>query len=146
MSGFLELYFVAPDGGRGEFEKVIYGAGTPHLSFDQLLKTRVPLPSLVEMQEIVRRVRLEEGSAFAEQEFAGFRRDLLALRQSILKVAFEGRSVPQNPADEPTSALLAGLGNRNPGTAKRPRRARAKFSYPSLPGLTPTIGGPAGDN
>ncbi len=32
-----------------------------------------------------------------------------ALRQSILKKAFAGRLVPQDPADEPASALLARL-------------------------------------
>jgi type I restriction enzyme S subunit len=138
MSGFLGLYFVARDGGRGEFEKVIYGAGRPHLSFDQLLETRVPIPSLAEMREIVERVRLEEEAAFSEQEFAGFHRDLLALRQSILKAAFEGRLMPQDPADEPSSALLARLSNGFPSNGPRRRRARATpdFPHPSLPGLT----------
>jgi type I restriction enzyme S subunit len=138
MSGFLGLYFVARDGGRGEFEKVIYGAGRPHLSFDQLLETRIPIPSLAEMREIVERVRLEEEAAFSEQEFAGFHRDLLALRQSILKAAFEGRLTPQDPADEPASALLARLSNGFPSNGARRRRARATadFPHPSLPGLT----------
>ena len=35
--------------------------------------------------------------------------DAARLRQSILKAAFEGRLVPQDPADEPASALLARL-------------------------------------
>ncbi len=35
-----------------------------------------------------------------------------ALRQSILKKAFTGRLVPQDPADEPASQLLARLRNR----------------------------------
>jgi type I restriction enzyme S subunit len=126
MSEFLELYFIAPDGGRAEFEKVIYGAGRPHLSFNQLLETRVPMPSLVEMREIVQRVRSEQEVAFSEQEFAGFQRDLLALRQSILKSVFEGRLVPQDPTDEPASVLLARLRDgrvigRRP-TRGRPRR------------------------
>jgi type I restriction enzyme S subunit len=136
MSEFLELYFVAPDGGRAEFEKVIYGAGRPHLSFDQLLETRVPVPSLTEMREIVQRIRSEKEAAFSEQEFD---RDLLALRQAILKAAFEGRLVSQDPADEPASGLLTRLPHANPQMVTRRRRARAKepFSHPSLPGLTP---------
>ena len=62
----------------------------------------------------------------------------LALRQSILKAAFEGRLVPQDPADEPASALLARLGDSERQTVTQRRRARAKepFSHPSLPGLT----------
>jgi type I restriction enzyme, S subunit len=138
LSEFLELYFIASDGGRGEFEKVIYGAGRPHLSFDQLLETRVPIPSLAEMREIVQRVRMEDEAAFSEQEFAGFHRDLLALRQSVLKAAFEGRLVPQDTADEPASELLARLRNNSHSNGARRRRARAAadFSHPSLPGLT----------
>jgi hypothetical protein len=58
-------------------------------------------------------------------------------RQSILKAAFEGRLVPQDPADAPASALLARLRNSRSGSGSRRRRARAAadFSYPSLPGL-----------
>ena len=139
MSEFLELYFVAPDGGRGEFEKVIYGAGRPHLSFSQLLETRVPIPSLPEMREIVQRIRLQQEVAASEQELAGFHRDFLALRQSVLKAAFEGRLVSQDPTDEPASALLARLGNSHPGNGARRRRARAAavLFHPSLPGLSP---------
>src|SRR6516164_11584461 len=61
----------------------------------------------------------------------------LALRQSILKAAFEGRLVPQDPADEPASALLARLGDSERQTVTQRRRARAKQPFhPSLPGLT----------
>ena len=65
-------------------------------------------------------------------------RDRNALRQAILKAAFEGHLVPQDPADEPASALLAQLRNGHPGNGSRRRRARAAvdFSHPSLPGLT----------
>jgi type I restriction enzyme S subunit len=90
------------------------------------------------MREIVQRVRLQEEAAFSEEELAGFHRDLLALRQSILKAAFEGRLVPQDPADEPASTLLARLRDGHLGNGKRRRRAptSADFSHPSLPGLT----------
>ena len=45
---------------------------------------------------------------------------LSALRQSILKRAFSGRLVPQDPSDEPAAALLARL--RADAAAAKPRR------------------------
>ena len=148
FSEFLELYFVARDGGRGEFEKVIYGAGRPHLSFNQLLETRVPIPSLVEMREIVQRVRLEEEAAYSEQELAAFDHDVVALRQSILKAAFEGRQVPQDPTDEPASVLLARLHGGSAGVdASRGRRGRKRHrpETPELPLFEVGVGGSAAD-
>ena len=44
-----------------------------------------------------------------ERELDGALRQSEALRQAILHQAFTGRLVPQDPADEPASALLARL-------------------------------------
>ncbi|MCX6874857.1 MAG: hypothetical protein NTW21_13770 [Verrucomicrobia bacterium] len=55
------------------------------------------------------------------------------LRQSILKKAFTGQLVPQNPTDEPVSALLGrirkeretgGQNRKFPGKGRGPIRAR----------------------
>ena len=46
-----------------------------------------------------------------------------ALRQSILKKAFAGQLIPQDPIDEPASTLLARIrAERDTDPAKRPRR------------------------
>ncbi|MDQ6965320.1 MAG: hypothetical protein Q9M23_00145 [Mariprofundaceae bacterium] len=48
-----------------------------------------------------------------------------ALRQSILKRAFEGKLVPQNPDDEPASELLARI-RAERAAAPTPKRGRKK--------------------
>ena len=45
-----------------------------------------------------------------------------ALRQSILKKAFSGQLVPQDPADEPAAALLARLRDEAPPARTRRRK------------------------
>jgi type I restriction enzyme S subunit len=69
------------------------------------LRVRVPTPSA--QKEIADRIseRLAAATRLSrDAELAG--RKLLALRRSILAAAFSGRLVPQDPADEPESALL----------------------------------------
>jgi hypothetical protein len=82
--------------------------GQANLSGGKLKRMPVPLPPLLEQKEIVRRVQeqFDVGDTGA-LTIGQVDRDRAALRQSILKAAFEGRLVPQNPADEPASALLA---------------------------------------
>jgi type I restriction enzyme S subunit len=45
-----------------------------------------------------------------------------ALRQSILKAAFSGQLVPQDPRDEPASALLARLAAQASAAPPAPKR------------------------
>jgi type I restriction enzyme S subunit len=114
-------------------------AGQHGISGASLKRAPIPIPPIAEAERIL--VLLRDDLSRAEDMEALQAADLkaaAALRQSILKAAFEGRLAPQDPADEPASELLARLRNNYPGNGARRRRARAKepFSHPSLPGLT----------
>lgn len=100
-------------------------AGQQGLSGESLKATPIPIPPPAEADEIVRRVSdalsaTADTLALLDAEAA----DAARLKQSILKAAFEGRLVPQDPADEPASALLARL--MTTGSTVRARRGRAR--------------------
>ncbi|MEZ5799570.1 MAG: restriction endonuclease subunit S [Nitratireductor sp.] len=94
--------------GRDYFEKG--GKQTTNLaSINKTVLNALPVPycSPAEQTEIVRRLdaRLEAADGLeTEIDAALTRAD--ALRQSILKKTFSGQLVPQDPDDEPASALL----------------------------------------
>lgn len=66
-----------------------------------------PLPPETEQYEIIRRsADAADSVTHSKGAVTGLLEQARALRQSILKRAFEGRLVPQDLDDEPASALL----------------------------------------
>jgi type I restriction enzyme S subunit len=78
-----------------------------NFNLDDIRPMPVPLPPLAEQTEIVAEVerRLSMLDAMERQVDAGLTR-CTRLRQAVLKRAFEGNLVPQDPNDEPASVLL----------------------------------------
>jgi type I restriction enzyme S subunit len=106
-----------------------------HLTLERLLPMEFPLPPREEQKFSIDRYH-DMRDTIGDMDVAIGDGDRVALRQSILKAAFEGRLLPQDPADEPASALLARLHDGNARAAIPRRRSRAQFSHPSSPGLT----------
>ncbi len=114
--------------GRAEIEQVAASTSGLHtLSISKVEALPIPIPPPAEAVEILRRVSdalsaTADTLAMLDAEAA----DAARLKQSILKAAFEGRLVPQDPADEPASALLARLAVNT--SAIHAKRGRARKS------------------
>ena len=127
ISKYMELYCRSPQGWAEtlSFQK---STAQPSLSMKTIRQIKLPLPSIDEQTEIVRRV--EQLFAFAdnlEAKVAAAKSRIDNLTQSILAKAFRGELVPQDPNDEPASVLLERIKAQRAAApkAKRSRKTSA---------------------
>jgi len=101
------------------------GSSVPQINHGDIEPLEIPLPPLEEQRRIVAEVEQQLSlidSLRAAVESAQKRS--AALRRAILECAFRGELVPQDPADEPASALLERI-RAERAAAPRPSRRRA---------------------
>jgi Type I restriction modification DNA specificity domain/N-6 DNA Methylase len=88
------------------------GVQHPRVNYETISQYNVPLPPLFEQHKIVGEVEhyfsiIENNEKVIEKSL----KQSEVLRQSILKNAFEGKLVSQDPTDEPASILLQKISN-----------------------------------
>jgi type I restriction enzyme S subunit len=125
---YLYWFVIAETAGRKQLNDMAYGAGKPGLNLENIRSVIVPLPELQQQEEVVELI--EDKLSVIDQLENTITTSLQqaeALRQSILKKAFSGQLVPQNPEDEPASVLLERIRAEREAqpVAKRPRKPTA---------------------
>ena len=125
---------------RFESEIASRGTGTTFnaITGNQLKTFQIPLPPLAEQEQIVS--ELECCFSAADEVEATITSELRraeSLRQSILKHAFSGKLVPQDPNDEPASVLLEKIQDekkQQPKQRKKTPKSKAqdRDNYPLL--------------
>lgn len=123
------FYFVSSEQFSKNAEHNMTGAvGQRRVPAAWLANERVPLPSLPEQRIIVARIKesLSQVTKLLKMTNVQLVR-ISSLRQSILKRAFSGKLVSQDPNDEPASVLLERIKVEKaarPHTAIKPKRRR----------------------
>jgi len=103
-STFLYYYFKSK---FHEFQKLAQSTTVPGISKDRILDYKAPLIESNEQQEIINKLENSQTILFNfKQNIEMLENYCSRMRSTILKQAFEGKLVPQDPNDEPASVLL----------------------------------------
>ena len=139
---YAESYWNSPIG-TSEVSKVASStSGLYTLSVSKVSGLPIPLPPLTEQRRIVAEVGrrlsvIQRTEAAVEANLARAER----LRQSILKQAFSGKLVPQDPNDEPASVLLERIRAEREAAASaaKPKRRAKRRRAGSNPEKQPVL-------
>lgn len=113
----------------GRLAKEFTGSTINHFTKEIFVALSIPLPPLVEQKEIVSKIHAQIDEIFEQLMRIDFSlKQTTAQRQNILRATFAGELVPQDPSDEPASALLERIRAQRAAQApaKKPRGRKKK--------------------
>lgn len=127
VSGQYLMHVMNSSAVLSKVRKLTTGSASPHLNVGEVRQFTIPFPPEKEQIEIVAEIerRISIVEEVEVQVDANMKR-AARLRQSILKRAFEGRLVPQDPTDEPADKLLERIKAARDGkmNGEKPPRTR----------------------
>ena len=124
---YSEYFFFVMASPFGQHQVISNASATtlPILNKSKFEKLPIPLPPLEEQRTILEQLDTALTACDAQQAaIAHGLKQAAAQRRNLLKAAFAGQLVPQDPGDEPASALLARIREAKIDNAGRTRAAR----------------------
>jgi type I restriction enzyme S subunit len=108
LADWVHLFLSSPTGRKFLERHAASSAGQHNVSLSMLGKMPIPLPSKEEQRAIIQETeRRLSVVADIEATIDANQKRAERMRQSLLRKAFSGQLVPQDPSDEPASVLLA---------------------------------------
>ncbi|BCT68876.1 restriction endonuclease subunit S [Nitrosospira sp. NRS527] len=122
LVAFLE--FVAQ---TGRLAKTFTGSTINHFTKESFVALCIPLPAMAEQRMIVEHIAAEIRNISDQESAIGLSlKQSTAQRQNILRAAFAGQLVPQDPNDESASALLESIRAERVEREKQPKIRKTK--------------------
>lgn len=142
------LWFLRSELAQNRMKRAIKGVAVRGINIGDVRALQVPVPSVPEQQEIVRRVEaLFKVADQIEARFQKAKAQVDRLTQSILAKAFRGELVPQDENDEPAAVLLERIRAERAKTEPKSRRKAAPRprpkTYPMEPAPLPKAAEPS---
>jgi type I restriction enzyme, S subunit len=121
------LWFLRSEMAQQRMQRAVKGVAVRGINIGDVRALQIPLPSLEEQHEIVRRVEVLFAKADRiEAQYKTARQQVDRLTPALLAKAFRGELVPQDPNDEPASVLLERVKADRAGSEKKARSGRIK--------------------